>query len=47
MMEASNGGQCVLGFRQSSLRGLEKIESELKLVCLALNLSAMCRLRGT
>lgn len=28
----------VLGFRQFSLRGLEKVQAEFKLVCLALNL---------
>lgn len=34
----------VLGFRQFSLRGLEKVEAEWKLVCLALNLRRMSTL---
>ena len=37
----------VLGFRQFSLRGMEKANAEFKLVCLALNLRRMCKLRGT
>lgn len=44
--EAPNGWiKNVLGFRQFSLRGLEKVQAEWKLVCLALNLrrmSALC-----
>ena len=32
----------VLGFRQSSMRGLAKCDAELKLVCMALNLRRMC-----
>ena len=31
----------VLGFRQFSMRGLNKAKAELKLVCLALNLRRM------
>ena len=31
----------VLGFRQLSLRGLEKAKAEFKLVCMALNLRTM------
>jgi hypothetical protein len=31
----------VLGFRQFSMRGLEKVKAEFKLVCLALNLRRM------
>jgi hypothetical protein len=31
----------VLGFRQFSMRGLEKAKAEFKLVCLALNLRRM------
>jgi hypothetical protein len=31
----------VLGFRQFSMRGLEKTKAEFKLVCLALNLRRM------
>jgi transposase len=44
--EAPNGWiKNVLGFRQFSLRGLERVQAEWKLVCLALNLrrmSALC-----
>jgi transposase len=41
--EAPNGWiKHVLGFRQFSLRGLEKVRREWKLVCLALNLRRMC-----
>lgn len=43
--EAPNGWiKHVLGFKQFSLRGLEKVTAEWKLVCLALNLRRMCRL---
>lgn len=35
----------VLGFRQFSLRGLERVNAEWKLVCTALNLRRMCSLR--
>ena len=46
IVEAPNGWiKSVLGFRQFSLRGLEKVKAEFKLVCLALNLRRMCRLR--
>ena len=46
MVEAPNGWiKNVLGFRQLSLRGLEKVKAEFKLVCLALNLRRMCSLR--
>jgi hypothetical protein len=31
----------VLGFRQFSLRGLEKVRAEWRLVCLAMNLRRM------
>ena len=48
IVEAPNGWiKGVLGFRQFSLRGLEKVKAEFKLVCLALNLRRMCKLRGT
>lgn len=47
IVEAPNGWiKSVLGFRQFSLRGLEKVKAEFKLVCLALNLRRMCGLRG-
>lgn len=47
IVEAPNGWiKNVLGFRQFSLRGLEKVKAEFKLVCLALNLRRMCSLRG-
>ena len=43
--EAPNGWiKHVLGFKQFSLRGLEKVTAEWKLVCLALNLRRMCSL---
>ena len=35
----------VLGFRQFSLRGLERVKAEWKLVCMALNLRRMSTLR--
>ena len=42
IVEAPNGWiKSVLGFRQFSLRGLEKVRAEFKLVCLALNLRRM------
>jgi transposase len=42
IVEAPNGWiKSVLGFRQFSLRGLEKVRGEWKLVCLALNLRRM------
>lgn len=48
IVEAPNGWiKSVLGFRQFSLRGLEKVKAEFKLVCLALNLRRMCSLRAT
>jgi hypothetical protein len=48
IVEAPNGWiKSVLGFRQFSLRGLEKVQAEFKLVCLALNLRRMCSLRAT
>lgn len=47
MVEAPNGWiKNVLGFRQFSLRGLEKVRAEFKLVCLALNLRRMSGLRA-
>lgn len=46
IVEAPNGWiKSVLGFRQFSLRGLDKVKAEFKLVCLALNLRRMCSLR--
>ncbi len=46
IVEAPNGWiKNVLGFRQFSLRGLEKVQAEFKLVCLALNLRRMSGLR--
>lgn len=40
--ELTNGWiKSVLGFRQFSMRGLEKARAECKLVCLALNLRRM------
>lgn len=48
IVEAPNGWiKSVLGFRQLSLRGLDKVKAEFKLVCLALNLRRMCSLRVT
>lgn len=48
IVEASNGWvKSVLGFRQFSLRGVEKAKAEFKLVCMALNLRRMCSLRST
>lgn len=42
IVEAPNGWiKSVLGFRQFSLRGLDKVKAEFKLVCLALNLRRM------
>lgn len=42
IVEAPNGWiKSVLGFRQFSLRGLDKVRAEWKLVCLALNLRRM------
>ena len=42
IVEAPNGWiKSVLGFRQFSLRGIEKVRAEWKLVCLALNLRRM------
>ena len=42
IVEAPNGWiKSVLGFRQFSLRGLQKVRAEWKLVCLALNLQRM------
>lgn len=42
IVEAPNGWiKSVLGFRQFSLRGLEKVRAEWKLVCLAMNLRRM------
>lgn len=47
IVEAPNGWiKSVLGFRQFSLRGLDKVKAEFKLVCLALNLRRMCSLRA-
>ena len=37
----------VLGFRQFSMRGLEKAKAEFKLVCLALNLRRMGAMRAS
>lgn len=36
----------VLGFRQFSMRGLQKAQSEFKLVCMALNLRRMGAMQG-
>ena len=42
LAEPPNGWiKSVLGFRQFSLRGLHRVQAELKLVCLALNLRRM------
>lgn len=42
IVEAPNGWiKAVLGFRQFSLRGIEKVRAEWKLVCLAMNLRRM------
>ena len=47
IVEAPNGWiKNVLGFRQFSLRGLEKVKAEFKLVCLALNLRRMSILKA-
>ena len=47
IVEAPNGWiKNVLGFRQFSLRGLQKVQAEFKLVCLALNLRRMSGLRA-
>ena len=44
--EPPNGWiKAVLGFRQFSLRGLEKVRGEFKLVCLALNLRPMATMQ--
>jgi len=48
IVEAPNGWiKSVQGFRPFSLRGLERVKAEIKLVCLALKLMRMCSLRGT
>ncbi len=48
ILKAPNGWiKRVLGFRQFSLRGLEKMKAGFKPMCLAPNLRRMCRLRGT
>lgn len=45
IVEAPNGWiKAVLGFRQFSLRGIEKVRAEWKLVCMALNLRRMAYL---
>lgn len=45
--EPPNGWiKSVLGFRQLSLRGLQQVQAECKLVCLALNLRRMAAMRG-
>lgn len=36
----------VLGFRQFSLRGLHRVQSEFKLVCVALNLRRMVAMQA-
>jgi transposase len=42
IVEAPNGWiKAILGFRQFSLRGIEKVRAEWKLVCMALNLRRM------
>lgn len=47
IVEAPNGWiKSVLGSRQFSLRGLNKVKAEFKLVCLALNLRRMCALQA-
>ena len=35
----------VMGFRQFSMRGLERVQAEWKLVCLALNLRRMAKMK--
>ena len=45
--EPPNGWiKSVLGFRQFSLRGLQRVQAEFKLVCLALNLRRMGSLKA-
>jgi IS5 family transposase len=36
----------VLGFRQFGMRGLQKVQAELKLVCMALNLRRMATMQA-
>ena len=44
--EPPNGWiKSVLGFRQFSLRGLQRVQAEFKIVCLALNLRRMSCLK--
>ncbi|MGO9446297.1 MAG: transposase [Thiobacillaceae bacterium] len=48
LSEPPNGGiRNVLGFRQFSLRGLNQVTAEWKLVCLALNLRRMSAMSTT
>ena len=45
IVEPPNGWvKAILGFRQFSFRGLEKVRAEWKLVCMALNLRRMAYL---
>jgi hypothetical protein len=47
IVEPPNGWiKHVLGFRQFSFRGLEKVRHEFKLVCAALNLRRMAKMRA-
>ncbi len=47
IVEPPNGWiKSVLGFRQFSLRGIDKVRAEWRLVCMALNLRRMAYLRG-
>ncbi len=48
IVEPPNGWiKNILGFRQFSLRGLDKVQAEFRLVCMALNLRRMSYLRAT
>ncbi|HBV4935127.1 TPA: transposase, partial [Klebsiella pneumoniae] len=45
IVEAPNGWiKAVMGLRQFSMRGLDKVQAEWKLVCMALNLRRMAYL---
>jgi len=47
IVEPPNGWiKAILGFRQFSMRGLEKVQAEFKLVCMALNLRRMGAMRA-
>ena len=48
LAEPANGWiKSVLGFRQSSMRGLHRVQAEWKLVCMALNLRRMAVLSAS